>query len=335
MSVTIGGTFSGLNVSSIISAIIAADSIPITNLQTTDTTLSTQSSDLGSIGSSLGNLSVSLQSLGSPTLFSSQTATSSAPAVGSATTGTGAVPGSFNINVTQLATTTVLSGGTGSGSAAKMTAPPAGDTAIGTVLNESSVDGQTFTINGKQITLASTDVLDDGNPNSTASVIGKINNSGAGVTASYDSTTGAVSLTSSSPILLGSGSDTSDFLEQAQLFNNGTSTVASTTGLGRIDQTTDLSTQALKTPITAGTFTINGVPITYTAGESLNNLIGDINSSSAGVTAVYDTYQDQMVLSSTQRPRCGSRRLTASCRQEFRLCLQLMAAVRSAKATAT
>jgi flagellar hook-associated protein 2 len=299
MSVTIGGTFSGLDVSSIISSIIAADSIPITNLQTTDTTLTTQSTDLGNIGSSLGNLSVDLQDLASPTLFNSQTATSSDTTVGSATTASGATPGTFSIDVTRLATTTVLTGG--SGTDTKLTAAYAGNTPIGTVLGESDVAGQTFTINGAQITLASTDVLDDGNPDSTASVIGKINNSGAGVTATYDSTTGQISLSSPSAILLGSGSDTSDFLEQAQLFNNGTGTVTSSTGIGRIDPTADLSTQALTTPITAGTFTINGVPITYTSGESLNNLIGNINSSSAGVTAVYDTYEDQLVLSSTQR----------------------------------
>jgi len=168
-------------------------------------------------------------------------------------------------------------------------------------LNESSVNGQTFTINGKQITLASTDVIDDGNPASNASVIGKINNSGAGVTATYDSTTGAISLSSSAPILLGSAADTSDFLQQAELFNNGTSSVTSTVGLGRIDPTANLSTAGLQTPPTAGTFTINGVPITYSSGDSLNNLIGNINSSSAGVTAIYDSYEDQMVLSSSQK----------------------------------
>jgi flagellar hook-associated protein 2 len=303
MSVTIGGTFSGLNVSTIIQSIIAADSIPITNLQTEDTTLTNNSSDLGSLGTSLGNLSVDLQDLAAPNLFTSQSATASNTAVGSATVGNTAQSGTTSVDVTQLATTTTLRGGLAGGaySDAKMTAPPAGNTAIGTVLNESDVDGQTFSINGKQITLASTDVLDDGDPNSTASVIGKINNSGAGVTASYDSTTGALSLSSSSPIILGSGSDTSDFLQQAELFNNGTGSVTSSTGLGRVDPTADLATVGLRTTPTAGTFTVNGVSINYTAGESLNTLMGDINSSSAGVTATYDTYEDQMVLSSTAR----------------------------------
>ncbi|HEY0255876.1 MAG TPA: flagellar filament capping protein FliD [Candidatus Methylacidiphilales bacterium] len=302
MSVTIGGTFSGLDVSSIISSIIAADSVPITNLQTEDTTLTSDNTDLANLGTSLGNLSTVLQAL-TPTLLSSQSATSSVPAVGTASVDSTATPGTVSVDVTQLATTTVLRGGTTGGAFAdaKLTAPSAGDTAIGTVLNESDVDGQTFTINGKQITLASTDVLDDGNPDSTASVIGKINNSGAGVTATYDSTTGDISLSSSSPILLGSGSDTSDFLQQAQLFNNGTDSVTSTTGLGRIDPTTDLTTAGLRTTLTPGTFSINGVSITYSSGDSLNALISQINSSAAGVTAMYDSYDDQMVLSSKQQ----------------------------------
>jgi flagellar hook-associated protein 2 len=295
MSVTIGGTFSGLDVSSIISSIIAADSIPITNLQSEDTTLSDNSTDLGNIGSSLGNLSVDLQDLASPTLFSSQIATSSATAVGSAAVDSTAQSGTTTINVTQLATTTTLAGGVAGGAFAdaKVTAPPASTTAIGTVLNESDIDGQTFSINGKQITLASTDDLDD--------VMTKINNSGAGVTASYDSTTGAVSLSSSAPIVLGSGSDTSDFLQQAELFNNGTDAVTSTTGLGRLDPTVDLATAGLRTTPTDGTFTVNGVSVAYAAGDSLNTLIGNINASSAGVTASYDSYTDQIVLASANR----------------------------------
>jgi flagellar hook-associated protein 2 len=68
-----------------------------------------------------------------------------------------------------------------------------------------------------------------------------------------------------------------------------------------VDPTADLATVGLRTTPTAGTFTVNGVSINYTAGESLNTLMGDINSSSAGVTATYDTYEDQMVLSSTAR----------------------------------
>jgi flagellar hook-associated protein 2 len=302
MSVTIGGTFSGLNVSSIIQSIIAADSIPITNLQTTDTTLTTNSSTLGALGTSLGQLSTVLQSL-TPDVLSSQTATSSVTTVGSATVDNTAQPGSVSLDITQLASTTVLRSGSSAGAFpdSKLTAPPAGDTAIGTVLDESNVDGETFTINGKQITLSSSDVLDDGNPNSTSSVIGLINNSGAGVTASYNSSTGAITLSSSSPILLGSASDTSDFLQQAQLFNNGADSVTSTVGIGRIDPNVDLASAGLRTAPTVGNFTINGVTINYNSGDTLSSVINNINASSAGVVASYDSYEDQVVLTSTQR----------------------------------
>ena len=283
--------------SSIISTLIQADSIPITNLQTQDTALTAKSTALGALGASLGNLSVALQALAAPGLFTSQTATLSNPTVGTATVGVGSASGTTDINVTQLASTTVLRSGEAGGSFAdsKLTAPPAGDASIDTVLDETGVTGQTFTVNGKQITLSDSDTLGD--------VIDKINASGAGVTASYDATTGDVSLasTSSSPIILGSASDTSDFLQQAELFNNGTTGVTSSVGLGRISPDADLATAGLRTALTPGTFTINGVSINYSAGESLNDLISSINGSSSGVTAVYDTYEDQLVLSSSQR----------------------------------
>jgi flagellar hook-associated protein 2 len=297
MGVTISGTFSGLDVSSIISTLIQADSIPITNLQTQDKTLSTQSTALGALGTSLGNMSVALQALSAPGLLQSQTATLSNSNLGSATTSTGATSGTTTLSVTQLASATVLTGGEAGGAFAdsKLTAPPSADTSIDSVLDESDISGQTFTINGKQITLSDSDTLGD--------VINNINSAGAGVTASYDDTTGDVSLSSSSssPIILGSGSDTSDFLQQAELFNNGTTSVTSSVGLGRIDPSADLGSAGLRTAITPGTFTINGVSINYSAGGSLIDLMSSINSSAAGVTATYDTYDDQMVLSSNQR----------------------------------
>jgi len=303
MSITIGGTFSGLNVSSIIQAIIAADSIPITNLQTQDTTLTSTSDALGTLGTSLGTLSTQLQAL-TPSLLSTQVATVSNTPVGTASvsSSTPANPGTTSVTITQLATSTILTGGSSTGAFGdtKLTAPPAGTTLLSTALGESGTNGEFFTINGKQITLSSTDVIDDGNPSSTNSVVGLINNSGAGVTASYNSATGQISLASSSPVLLGSSADTSDFLQQAQLFNNGTDSVTSNVGLGRINPTADLSTAGLRATLTPGTFTINGVSITYNAGDSLNTLIGNINSSGAGVTATYDSYEDQMVLTSTQ-----------------------------------
>ncbi len=304
MSTTIAGTFSGLNVSSIIQSIIAADSIPITNLQTADTNLQSTNTTLSALSTSLGQLSLQLQNFGFSTIFSTQAATLSNSSVGTAAVTQGAVPGTINLNVTKVATNTVLNGSTA-------TEAFSGNTQLNTVLGETSIAGQTFTINGTQITLSDSTVLDDGNPNSTNSVIGLINNSGAGVTATYDSSSGKISLssTSSNPIILGSSTDTSDFLQQAQLFNNGSGSVTSNIAIGRIDPNTSLQSANLNAPLTAGNFTINGVQVTYNAGDTLNNLIGNINSSNAGVTAVYDTYENRIVLSSTER---GPQNITVS-----------------------
>lgn len=292
MSVTIGGEFSGLNVSSIISAVIAADSIPMTNLETTDTNLEKQSTDLGDLGTSLGSLSTALQALGSTTLFTAQTATLSNTTMGTATSDGTSTNGTFSLDVTQLASSSVLTSGTGT---TRLTAAPAATTSLETALDESDIQGQTFSVNGQVITLASTDTISD--------VVNAINSSSAGVTASYDDTTGDFSITSNStaPVILGSAADTSDFLQQAGLYTTGTATVTSTTGLGRLNATSDLATSGLATAPTAGTFTINGVSINYNTGDSLNTLISNINASGAGVTAVYDSYDDQMVLSSSTR----------------------------------
>ena len=296
MSVTIGGEFSGLNVSSIIQAVIAADSIPMTNLQTTDTNLQKQSTTLGTLGTSLGSLSTALQGLGSNSIFTSQTATLSNTTMGTASSDGTATSGSFSINVTQLATSSVLTSGTGG---SRLTAPPSATTSLQTALGETNISGQTFSVNGQVITLSSTDTISD--------VVNAINSSSAGVTASYNATTGnfTIASNSTSPVILGSGADTSDFLKQAGLYTNGTTSTTSTTGLGRLNPSVDLATAGLATTPTAGNFTINGISIPYTSGESLNTLISNINNSGAGVTAVYDTYDDQLALTSSTRGAQG------------------------------
>jgi flagellar capping protein FliD len=88
------------------------------------------------------------------------------------------------------------------------------------------VTSGTFTINGVQITInAATATLGD--------VIKQINTSGAGVTATYNAETSSLSLTSTTPgpqaILLGAGSDTSNFLKAAGFLANGAVPAGTTT----------------------------------------------------------------------------------------------------------
>ncbi len=306
-TVTLSGMFSGIDSNSIIAKIVQIDQIPIDRLTAQRSALDGNRSAYGFINSSLSNLQSNLQAISDPTLFQSKAVSNSNSIVGSASVDSTATAGSVQINVTQVATTSVLRGGNAGGafSDTKVTAPPAGSALIGTVLNTDLTIGQTFTINGVQITLNSGNVIDDGNASSANSVIGKINTSGAGVTATYDAATGKFALTSATPIVLGSGADTSNFLQQAQLFNNGSTSVTSSIGIGRLNASADLTLAGLRTAPTAGTFAINGVSITYNSGDTLNTVLGNINSSAAGVNATYDSYTDRIVLTATARGAQG------------------------------
>ncbi len=62
-----------------------------------------------------------------------------------------------------------------------------------------------------------------------------------------------------------------------------------------IDTTVALDSSGIATDITAGTFTINGVEFTVDpSSDSLDDILSQINSSSAGVTASYDSDTDKV-----------------------------------------
>jgi flagellar hook-associated protein 2 len=102
----ITGLASGLDTNSIITALMKIDQAPITALQNQSSGLSATNSQLSSIQTALQQLSASAKALGSASLFTNvQTATSTNAALVSATTntGTGAVIGSYQVGVTNLA----------------------------------------------------------------------------------------------------------------------------------------------------------------------------------------------------------------------------------------
>ncbi len=133
------------------------------------------------------------------------------------------------------------------------------------------------------------------------------------VTASYNSTTDEITLASSdsSEVVLGSAADTSNFLQVAQLYNNGTDSVSSASALGHVNTTVTLSNSDLATAITDGgsgngEFTINGVAIHYDASsDSIQNILDRINNSTAGVTATYDTLNNRFTLTNNSTGDTG------------------------------
>ena len=290
------------------SNMIAADSLPITTLQNTEATNNSKLSAYTAFSTLMTSLQTSAKALSNSNLFSGTTAvstnsTSSWLASSSATT----PPGSYTVAVSQLASNTQLAGTSDVGAGIAPTNVVSGVT-VGSMQTATAVTAGVFTVNGTQVTIATTDSLQD--------VFDKISTAtNNAVTASYDPASDGIKLVSNTPgtpIVLGASNDTSNFLAVAKLNNNGTDTITSESALGNANQTAILSSSGLRTAITGtdgsgnGAFNINGVSISYNTGtDSISSIISKINGSSAGVTASYDTNNDRLILTNKTTGNTG------------------------------
>jgi flagellar hook-associated protein 2 len=249
-----------------------------------------------SIAAQLAVLRSRVAALKESALFDSRTAGVSDATVASATTAAGVPLGSYFFGITQLATAAVKQGTANVGSPLSATNDVSG-VVLGSAAFATPVTAGTFTVNGKQVTLATSDTLQ--------AVFDKISSAtGGDITGSYDATTDKISLTSASnsEIVLGSSTDMTNFLTTARLSNNGTSSITSSAALGAVKTFATLSSANLVTPIDDGAtgqgkFKINGVEITFNVDvDSISDVIKRINDSSAGVTAGYDSVNDRFRL---------------------------------------
>jgi flagellar hook-associated protein 2 len=102
--ITVTGLASGLDTSSIISALMNIERQPVTHLSEEQTKIQSEESKLQSIQTSLQQLSSSVSEFSLPSLFeSSQTVTSNEPTRVSAVATSGAAVGGYEVEVTQLA----------------------------------------------------------------------------------------------------------------------------------------------------------------------------------------------------------------------------------------
>ncbi len=293
---SIGGMISGIDSNTIISQLIAIERQPVNRIKSRITGLEAQRKSVGELRTSLLSLrnlfkdfqlGLKFKDFSTP---STNESVVTASAIGSAPT-----QGSFNVEVVQLATAT------NARSSARLGAPinPAAN------LNSSGISSQissgTFTINGVQFNV---------NPASTSlnTLIGQINASAAGVTATYNAGTDTISFTNTtagntSIINFGATGDTSNILSTfgvqgaVQSTNlSGSTTVTGQRILGAANIADNLNTVTFAGgSITAGNFRINGVTITVDpTNDSLGDVIGRINASSAGVTATFDQTTDTL-----------------------------------------
>ena len=295
-NLVVPGLASGFDWQTLVTQLIAVESEPVTQLQSQQTNIQTQSGAYTQIGSLLGTLSTDTKALLDPTLFAARQASLSDSSVATASADSTTPLGSFAFNFTQLASSAIQEGAANTAQSLNATSNVS-SLVLGNASFVTPISAGTFSVDGQTITIATTDTLQ--------SVFDQINSATGGVVSgSYDPTTDTISLSSnnSSPVVLGSATDTSNFLQAAKLYNNGTPTVTSTSALGGVQLNASLSGANLKTAVTDGgsgngAMVINGVTINYNAAnDSISDILARINNSGAGVTATYNTIDDRFEL---------------------------------------
>ncbi len=304
LSGLINGSF---NWQSVVTQLIQIDSAPVTTLQNDEATNNTELSSYAQLSSDLVGLQTASQNLQSDGVFNGVTAASTTPnSTWTSSAGSGTALGNYSIDVTTLATPSSLNGASGVGSGLSPTSNVSGVT-IATMPTATAVTAGTFSVDGQQVTIAPTDSLQQ--------VFDAISTATGGkVTASYDPTLDAITLKSSdnSPIVLGAGNDTSNFLDAVKLESNGMDSVSSTASLGATEINSPLASAGLKSPVTGtdgsgnGSFTVNGVSVAYNVNtDTVSSILSDINNSSAGVTASYNPASDGIILTNNSTGDTG------------------------------
>jgi flagellar hook-associated protein 2 len=294
----LSGLASGFDWRALVDQLVEVERAPQRRLFTEQQDLQTRKTAYNSIGTQLSVLQNRVDELNDGELFDSRLAKSSSEEIASALAESGAALGTYAYHIIQLATASVRIGAANVARAIHTTTDVSA-----LVLSDApfptAVGGGTFTVNGKQITIATTDTLQ--------SVFDKISAAtGGDITGSYNPGTDRVSLTSgsSAEIVLGSATDTSNFLQVARLSNNGGSSVTSSSALGSVRLSGAMTSANLATAVNdggsgAGRFKVNGVEIAFNAGvDSISEMLKRINDSTAGVTASYDSANDRFLLTS-------------------------------------
>jgi len=298
-NLAIAGLASGFDWQSLVSQLVTVERAPETLLAKQQAVLAQRKSALGSIQSELTTLQSDVTTLKTSGFFDSRTATPSDTTKASATAAAGTALGTYSFNVSQLASAAVIQGTADPSNTLSPTSDVSGLT-LSSAGFATPVSAGTFTVNGAQVTVATSDTLQD--------VFDKISTATSGaVTGSYSAgSNDAISLTSSSAIVLGSSTDSSNFLSVAKLNNNNnTGVITSASKLGDVNVTGAMAQSNLATPVVDdgtgnGAFTINGVKIAFDASsDSVQNVLDRINNSSAGVVAAYNSVNNQFTLTNT------------------------------------
>ena len=299
MELGLSGLASGFDWRTLVNQLADVERSPQKRLRAEQGTLFNRNNAYGSIKTQLSVLKNRTDNLSSNDVLQARKATTSDSTILSATASAGTASGTYAFNVTQLATASKTAGALGVGA----NLYPTSDVTSGTLANKGfnpPISAGTITVDGKQITIDPTvdtlkDVFDRIDAATTSNIKG-----------SYDATTDTITLKrlggGGASLVVGSATDTSNFLSVARLSNNGTNELVSASSLGSVTPANALSSANFQTTVSdggagTGEFKINGVSIAFNASsDSVQNLMDRINASAAGVNMSYDRINDQFTL---------------------------------------
>jgi len=292
MQLQLSGLASGFDWQSVVDQLTELERAPQQRMRADQSTISQKQSVLNSLTSELESLKTKSEALSTGDLFDQRSVSNSDETVATATAAAGALQGSYQVTINQMATASSQRGSDNIGGNLNSSNDVSGLVLSNATFSTPVTQG-VFTVNNTQITVSTSDNLQ--------TVLGAIATA-IGGSATYNSSTDQIVLSGSSEIILGSVNDTSNFLQVAQLYNNESSSVSSASKLGRINTATVLDQSNWSTSLTdggsgAGSFKINGVSIAFDdSSDTLEDVMDRINTSTAGVIASYDPTNDRMQL---------------------------------------
>jgi flagellar hook-associated protein 2 len=301
------GIASGIDYNSIIQHYTDLTLAQETPLKTKVTDLNNQQAELLKIQDLVAKFQDTFAAISDPANFSATTPTSSNSSAISASSiaGSVATPGTYVINTASLATATQISNDPAANGSFSDTTVLANAGASVTPNNGppgTAQPGQ-ITINGVPLSYDVNSTTLQGFINNPANVSAL---AAVGVSLSYNAATQQVTVSSTQPLTLGSASDRGNLLSVLKLdtaqitFAGGTYTATSTTKIGGINVGATMNTAnnaGFATAVTAGNFSINGVHFNVDpTANNLNDVLTQINASSAGVVASFDAANDRIIL---------------------------------------
>lgn len=256
------GLGSGLDVTGIVSQLVALERKPIENLESAASTIQTQISAFGKVASLMSTLRDAAANLNKSTLWAGTTASSADAASVSVTSTGGAASGSYQVSVSQLATAHSLASG--------MPAFTSASAVVGA--GQMKIDLGTWSAGSFSAKTGSTQlVLDFTDPGTTlAQVRDKINAANAGVTASIVSDASGARLTLTSK---GTGAENALRVQTSG---------AGFAGLG-YDPQNGVNALTQTQAAANAKATINGLAV-ESASNTLTNVVDGVNLSLSKVT---------------------------------------------------